>query len=168
MTANGGEMAQSPASVRKIDDREEGRGEPFSKVAQNDSSSPANPSLRSDIPIQAKILRVGSTRTSLGVTENAIAKRLLKNLKRKECIQDGDTLPSKKGRRANPGIRVVGGKVYDSENGITCHQCRWALSSMHTLPICILALQASTASNSYRLEMVPVQLLGHISSLICC
>jgi hypothetical protein len=141
MTANiGGEVAQSPTSVRKIDDHEEGRGEPFPKVAQNDSSSPANPSQGSDIPIQAKILRVGSTRTSLGVTENAIAKTLLKNLKRKECLHDGNTLPSKKSRRANPGIRVVGGKVYDSENGITCHQCRWALSSMHTLPICILAL----------------------------
>eukprot|EP01113_Clastostelium_recurvatum_P016861 TRINITY_DN1976_c0_g1_i1.p1 TRINITY_DN1976_c0_g1~~TRINITY_DN1976_c0_g1_i1.p1 ORF type:complete len:378 (+),score=92.52 TRINITY_DN1976_c0_g1_i1:34-1134(+) len=27
-------------------------------------------------------------------------------------------------RRVNPGKRIVGGRVYDSENGTTCHQCR--------------------------------------------
>ncbi|KAJ2815306.1 hypothetical protein IWW50_006865, partial [Coemansia erecta] len=27
-------------------------------------------------------------------------------------------------RRANPGRRIVGGRVYDSEKGHTCHQCR--------------------------------------------
>jgi len=29
-----------------------------------------------------------------------------------------------KRRRSVPGIRVVGGRIYDSENGSTCHQCR--------------------------------------------
>ncbi|KAI5684261.1 hypothetical protein M9H77_05489 [Catharanthus roseus] len=29
-----------------------------------------------------------------------------------------------KSRNKNPGVRVVGGRVYDSENGKTCHQCR--------------------------------------------
>ncbi|KAJ2848457.1 hypothetical protein IWW36_003287 [Coemansia brasiliensis] len=27
-------------------------------------------------------------------------------------------------RRSNPGIRIVGGRVYDSAKGRTCHQCR--------------------------------------------
>jgi len=27
-------------------------------------------------------------------------------------------------RNPNPGRRVVGGRVYDSEKGTTCHQCR--------------------------------------------
>nr|GEX42725.1 zinc-finger domain of monoamine-oxidase A repressor R1 [Tanacetum cinerariifolium] len=31
--------------------------------------------------------------------------------------------PQKKRNKA-PGVRVVGGRVYDSENGKTCHQCR--------------------------------------------
>jgi len=30
----------------------------------------------------------------------------------------------KKKRNANPGVRIQGGRVYDSENGTTCHQCR--------------------------------------------
>ncbi|KAG2322003.1 hypothetical protein Bca52824_015216 [Brassica carinata] len=30
--------------------------------------------------------------------------------------------PSK--RKANPGVRVVGGRIYDSSNGKCCHQCR--------------------------------------------
>lgn len=32
--------------------------------------------------------------------------------------------PAKKKRNNNPGVRVQGGRVYDSENGTTCHQCR--------------------------------------------
>ncbi|CAN8275801.1 unnamed protein product [Cochlearia groenlandica] len=27
-------------------------------------------------------------------------------------------------RKTNPGVRVVGGRIYDSSNGKTCHQCR--------------------------------------------
>ncbi|KAD4888407.1 hypothetical protein R6Q59_034566 [Mikania micrantha] len=27
-------------------------------------------------------------------------------------------------RNSNPGVRVVGGRIYDSQNGTTCHQCR--------------------------------------------
>jgi len=30
----------------------------------------------------------------------------------------------KKGRRNSLGVRIVGNKIYDSENGTTCHQCR--------------------------------------------
>jgi formamidopyrimidine-DNA glycosylase len=37
--------------------------------------------------------------------------------------QEG-TAPAKKKRNNNPGVRVQGGRVYDSENGTTCHQCR--------------------------------------------
>ncbi|KAL4448632.1 hypothetical protein ABPG75_005851 [Micractinium tetrahymenae] len=32
--------------------------------------------------------------------------------------------PAKKKRNNNPGVRVQGGRVYDSEKGTTCHQCR--------------------------------------------
>ncbi|CAH2065877.1 unnamed protein product [Thlaspi arvense] len=34
----------------------------------------------------------------------------------------GDKRPLK--RTTNPGVRVVGGRIYDSSNGKTCHQCR--------------------------------------------
>ncbi|KAK9066908.1 hypothetical protein SSX86_014232 [Deinandra increscens subsp. villosa] len=27
-------------------------------------------------------------------------------------------------RNSNPGVRVIGGRIYDSQNGTTCHQCR--------------------------------------------
>ncbi|WCJ25403.1 Zinc-finger domain of monoamine-oxidase A repressor R1 protein [Euphorbia peplus] len=30
----------------------------------------------------------------------------------------------KKGRSKCPGVRLIGGRIYDSDNGITCHQCR--------------------------------------------
>ncbi|KAG7670748.1 hypothetical protein Ndes2526A_g01480 [Nannochloris sp. 'desiccata'] len=33
-------------------------------------------------------------------------------------------LKEKKKRTSNPGIRQQGGRIYDSENGTTCHQCR--------------------------------------------
>ncbi|KAL0701073.1 hypothetical protein Bca4012_057195 [Brassica carinata] len=33
-----------------------------------------------------------------------------------------DVKPSK--RQTNPGVRVVGGRIYDSSNGKCCHQCR--------------------------------------------
>eukprot|EP01018_Ginkgo_biloba_P026437 Gb_14005 [translate_table: standard] len=39
--------------------------------------------------------------------------------KRKSSGSDGVSK-----RRKSPGIRVVGGRIYDSENGKTCHQCR--------------------------------------------
>ncbi|PWA87591.1 DDT domain, subgroup [Artemisia annua] len=32
--------------------------------------------------------------------------------------------PKPKKRNANPGVRVIHGKIYDSKNGTTCHQCR--------------------------------------------
>lgn len=30
----------------------------------------------------------------------------------------------RKPRTTNPGVRVQGGRIYDSENGTTCHQVR--------------------------------------------
>nr|GEV37123.1 zinc-finger domain of monoamine-oxidase A repressor R1 [Tanacetum cinerariifolium] len=32
--------------------------------------------------------------------------------------------PKPKKRNSNPGVRVIHGKIYDSKNGTTCHQCR--------------------------------------------
>eukprot|EP00887_Chlorella_sp_A99_P007601 scaffold28.g7601.t1 len=36
----------------------------------------------------------------------------------------GAEVAGKKKRNNNPGVRIQGGRVYDSENGTTCHQCR--------------------------------------------
>eukprot|EP00884_Botryococcus_braunii_P009655 jgi/Botrbrau1/18691/Bobra.0386s0019.1 len=37
---------------------------------------------------------------------------------------DSEGIDHKKRRQNNPGIRVQGGRIYDSEKGTTCHQCR--------------------------------------------
>ena len=34
----------------------------------------------------------------------------------------GKEVVEKKSRSKRPGVRVVGGRIYDSENGKTCHQ----------------------------------------------
>ena len=45
----------------------------------------------------------------MAVTSSPVA------LKEKEVVE-------KKSRSKRPGVRVVGGRIYDSENGKTCHQ----------------------------------------------
>lgn len=35
-------------------------------------------------------------------------------------VDNSSSKPKK--RNSNPGVRVIGGRVYDSENGTTCHQ----------------------------------------------
>ncbi|XP_047311955.1 uncharacterized protein LOC124915305 [Impatiens glandulifera] len=35
-----------------------------------------------------------------------------------------DALEKKKKRNQSPGVRVIGARIYDSQNGKTCHQCR--------------------------------------------
>ncbi|KAJ6862228.1 hypothetical protein NC652_039152 [Populus alba x Populus x berolinensis] len=47
----------------------------------------------------------------MAVTSSPVA------LEEKEVVE-------KKSRSKRPGVRVVGGRIYDSENGKTCHQCR--------------------------------------------
>eukprot|EP00899_Mesostigma_viride_P018882 jgi/Mesvir1/26996/Mv20707-RA.1 len=42
--------------------------------------------------------------------------------------------PAVKSRNSNPGIRVQGGRIYDSENGRTCHQCRQ--KTLETMALC--------------------------------
>jgi hypothetical protein len=42
----------------------------------------------------------------------------------------GKEQPAKK-RTANPGVRVQGGRIYDSENGTTCHQVCQARAGKH-------------------------------------
>ncbi|RZR86699.1 hypothetical protein BHM03_00013944 [Ensete ventricosum] len=39
-----------------------------------------------------------------------------------EASSSSATSPRK--RTKSPGVRVIGGRIYDSENGKTCHQCR--------------------------------------------
>ncbi|GAQ86643.1 Zinc-finger domain of monoamine-oxidase A repressor R1 [Klebsormidium nitens] len=123
MTGQGEGMAQSPTSVRK-GFKNEGTHPQLQDAVKQDLSFSNALSQGSDVPIQTKVRKVGSVRTSLGPAENATAKTLLKSLKRKECSAGKEPEASKKARRSNPGVRVVGGKVYDSENGTTCHQCR--------------------------------------------
>ncbi|XP_071704333.1 uncharacterized protein [Rutidosis leptorrhynchoides] len=59
----------------------------------------------------------------------------LKNNKRKMMVEETQTQPQpnpnpnpnpnpKPKRNNDPGVRVVGGRIYDSQNGKTCHQCR--------------------------------------------
>ncbi|KAI9378021.1 hypothetical protein POPTR_018G024400v4 [Populus trichocarpa] len=47
----------------------------------------------------------------MAVTSSPVA------LKEKEVVE-------KRSRSKRPGVRVVGGRIYDSDNGKTCHQCR--------------------------------------------
>ena len=39
-----------------------------------------------------------------------------------------------KKRTANPGVRQQGGRIYDSENGTTCHQVRGGPGSVASVP----------------------------------
>nr|XP_043617880.1 uncharacterized protein LOC122589631 [Erigeron canadensis] len=40
------------------------------------------------------------------------------------AVETKSEKPAKKKRNNNPGVRVIRGQIYDSQNGITCHQCR--------------------------------------------
>ncbi|XP_020593081.1 uncharacterized protein LOC110033444 isoform X3 [Phalaenopsis equestris] len=44
--------------------------------------------------------------------------------KMEESESKKDIVPPPAKRSKNPGVRVQGGRIYDSENGKTCHQCR--------------------------------------------
>ncbi|XP_057524440.1 uncharacterized protein LOC130804126 [Amaranthus tricolor] len=44
--------------------------------------------------------------------------------KKKEMETQKEELQKKLKRSKDPGIRVVGGRIYDPQNGKTCHQCR--------------------------------------------
>lgn len=43
-----------------------------------------------------------------------------KEMKKQEI--SGESSRAQRSRRKSPGQRVVGNKIYDSENGKTCHQ----------------------------------------------
>lgn len=118
MTGQGEGKAQSPTSVRK-GLQNQGTHQQLQDASKREMSFSSALSQGSDVPIQTKVRKVGSMRAILGPAENA-------SLKRKERSNEKEPKASKKARQSNPGVRVVGGKVYDSENGTTCHQCRWA------------------------------------------
>ncbi|KAF9618267.1 hypothetical protein IFM89_000902 [Coptis chinensis] len=48
--------------------------------------------------------------------------RLKHNAQMQEYSTSASLLPRK--RTKSPGVRVIGGRIYDSQNGKTCHQCR--------------------------------------------
>ncbi|XP_059642758.1 uncharacterized protein LOC132284649 [Cornus florida] len=43
---------------------------------------------------------------------------------KKSNQQSGSVRSSPAKRTKSPGVRVIGGRIYDSQNGTTCHQCR--------------------------------------------
>ncbi|XP_048328619.2 uncharacterized protein LOC107416538 isoform X2 [Ziziphus jujuba] len=51
------------------------------------------------------------------------AKKMERSETNKRKQQDGDSANQPK-RSKCPGVRVVGSRIYDSQNGKTCHQCR--------------------------------------------
>ncbi|KAF5479874.1 hypothetical protein F2P56_000659 [Juglans regia] len=53
-------------------------------------------------------------------------KEIEETKKRRRVIEDGsnDDDGNKAKRAKGPGVRVVGNRIYDSENGKSCHQCR--------------------------------------------
>ncbi|CAL5370803.1 unnamed protein product [Camellia sinensis] len=53
--------------------------------------------------------------------QNSNGKKSKEDKSRKQSDNDCD-LPAK--RTKCPGVRLVGGRIYDSQNGKTCHQCR--------------------------------------------
>lgn len=68
------------------------------------------------------------------------AKRESKEKKRKGKTKDGQIQAKNRGPvDSGKGIRVQGGRVYDSKNGITCHWCRQKTVELHvtcTAPQC--------------------------------
>ena len=68
----------------------------------------------------------------------------------------------KKKRNTEPGIRHQGGRIYDSENGTSCHQCRQKtleVKAACTSPQCSLHWCPRCLSNRYNEEVDAVRLL---------
>ncbi|XP_072961193.1 uncharacterized protein [Typha angustifolia] len=59
----------------------------------------------------------------VGTDEDKITKKSRLSSPGKQQPQDPTSAEPRK-RTKDPGVRVVGGRIYDSENGKTCHQCR--------------------------------------------
>lgn len=62
-----------------------------------------------------------------------------KEANKRKQVDDGDGHQSK--RTKCPGVRVVGGRIYDSENGKTCHQVTILFFFFFfRVPICVFCL----------------------------
>ncbi|KAL9671517.1 hypothetical protein QQ045_009086 [Rhodiola kirilowii] len=72
-------------------------------------------------------MAVPSTSPSRSTKPQSPKSKLMKNQPSKSASkikagdQPSDAVPK---RTKSPGVRLVGGRIYDSENGKTCHQCR--------------------------------------------
>ncbi|GFY82895.1 zinc-finger domain of monoamine-oxidase A repressor R1 protein [Actinidia rufa] len=66
-------------------------------------------------------MAVDSTPASEQKTKISKSEKKKREKSRKQS-KSGCNLPRK--RKKCPGVRLVGGRIYDSENGKTCHQCR--------------------------------------------
>ncbi|XP_042041859.1 uncharacterized protein LOC121787243 [Salvia splendens] len=60
----------------------------------------------------------------MAVDSGAASSQMLKSPKKNTKSHRDAPLSPKAKRRSSPGIRLVGGRIYDSVNGKTCHQCR--------------------------------------------
>ncbi|KAL1566581.1 hypothetical protein AAHA92_02176 [Salvia divinorum] len=60
----------------------------------------------------------------MAVDSGAASSQILKSPKKNTKSQQDPPLSQKAKRKSSPGIRLVGGRIYDSVNGRTCHQCR--------------------------------------------
>ncbi|XP_057809572.1 uncharacterized protein LOC131023930 [Salvia miltiorrhiza] len=60
----------------------------------------------------------------MAVDSGAASNQLLKSPNKLTKSQKDAPLSPKAKRNNSPGIRLVGGRIYDSVNGKTCHQCR--------------------------------------------
>uniref|UniRef100_A0A1D1ZVX1 Zinc-finger domain-containing protein n=1 Tax=Auxenochlorella protothecoides TaxID=3075 RepID=A0A1D1ZVX1_AUXPR len=68
---------------------------------------------------------------------------------------------AKKQRTANPGVRHQGGRIYDSENGTTCHQCRQKTVEVKAkCTKCTLYFCPRCLENRYKQFVAEVNALG--------
>lgn len=65
--------------------------------------------------------------------ENVISGSELKKRKMKKGKQSEKGISSPAKRNSSPGVRLVGGRIYDSVDGKSCHQV-----TNYTLPLCVL------------------------------
>lgn len=63
---------------------------------------------------------------------------------------------AKKPRCSNPGVRVQGGRIYDSANGTTCHQVRsFEVSGGFSRPDCYYTVESGSVSlEAQKLELI--------------
>ncbi|XP_055806296.1 uncharacterized protein LOC129874929 isoform X2 [Solanum dulcamara] len=98
--------------------------------------------------------------------ENVISGSELKKGKMKKGKQSEKGISSLAKRNSSPGIRLVGGRIYDSVDGKSCHQCRQktrdfmvGCKNMRTNKLCSINFCHKCLSNRYGEKAEEVSLL---------